>query len=172
MQSNNTPQPYTVLELTPQTLFDIYGTYCHAFEQTVLTAMRRLLQDQYTGGAYELRKYLNGAVALVLPALDQVSASYGMAEETITLEGASIAANLIALGQLMVVADEREDESNKLIQYNQFYGLKDALKGQVNFIIDTTQPDGYRSLTEGEQATLKPAAQRHPDEEAIRNLID
>lgn len=66
MQSNNTPQPYTVLELTPQALFDIYGTYCHAFEQTVLTAMRRLLQDQYTGGAYELRKYLNGAVALVL----------------------------------------------------------------------------------------------------------
>lgn len=101
-----------------------------------------------------------------------VGASYGMTEESITLEGASIAANLIALGQLMVVSDEREDESNKLIQYNQFYGLKDALKGQVNFIIDTTQPDGYRSLTEEEKATLKPAARRHPDEEAIRNLID
>ncbi len=68
--------------------------------------MRRLLQGQYTGGAYELRKYQNGAFALVLPALDRVSASYGMTEESITLEGASIAANLIALGQLMVVSDE------------------------------------------------------------------
>jgi len=172
MQSNITPQPYTVLELTPQALFDIYGTYCHKFEQTVLTAMRHLLRDQYADGAYELRKYPNGSVALVLPALDQVSASFGMTEESITLEGASIAANLIAIGQLMVVADEREDESNKLIQYNQYYGLKDALKGQVNFIIDTTQPDGYRSLTDDEKATLKTAAQRHPDEEAIRNLVD
>lgn len=172
MQSNITPQPYTVLELTPQALFDIYGTYCHTFEQTVLTAMRHLLRDQYTDGAYELRKYPNGSIALVLPALDQVSASFGMTEESITLEGASIAANLIAIGQLMVVADEREDESNKLIQYNQYYGLKDALKGQVNFIIDTTQPDGYRSLTDDEKATLKTAAQRHPDEEAIRNLVD
>lgn len=164
--------PYSTLPLTPEKMFEIYGPYCVAFEQAVFNAMRHLLQDQYQGGAYELRQYPNGAVALVLPESDKVTARYGMAEESLTFEGASFAANIIALGQLLEVAHQRSDHTNQQRQHYQYYGILDALRGSIDVMVDPTHPEGHRAPTDEERHQLSPIAKSHADQQAIMRLID
>lgn len=172
-QSVDTAQPFTIIPTTPAALHQKLGLYCVAWEQMVLNVMAYLLGSEYQGGSYEIREYLNGAFALVL--LEQgekKTVRFQHNEESMTLEAASVVANLMAFSACNSTAIERNDESGNQMLHDYYFALKDVVRGRYGFIIDASTEDGTRPLIEEELAKVMAEAKPHPERSAILRMID
>ncbi|WP_426157879.1 hypothetical protein [Pseudomonas sp. TSRC2-2] len=172
-QPLDTALPFTNTPTTPEALYKKLGVYCVAWEQMVLNAMTYLLGGEYQGGSYEIREYLNGAFAMIIP--DQAAkkvAKYGHREESMTLEAASFVANLMAFSACNSTAIDTEDEAGNLMLHDFYFALKDVVSGRYGFIIDASADDGTRPLNENELATIQSEAKPHPERIAILRMID
>lgn len=137
-------------ELTTQELYNLLGRYCLPFEDLVLTNMRQVLGSGYRNGAYQLRRYFNGAFALVLPVEDGlVMATLGQVEESLSLEAASYLCSLLALSQLITVAHSRNDHDDHSRLHYLYYGLLEVLRADPTFAATATAPH-HRPLTDEE----------------------
>lgn len=171
--NTNTAHPYTILPTTPVTLHQKLGVYCVAWEQTVLNAMRRILGQTYDGGSYEIREYLNGAIAMVLPEEGpKKSIALGQSAEEMTLEAASFVANLIAFSACNTTAFESDDVEGNQTLHDLYFALKDAVSGRYGFVIDANAPEGTRPLNDTELAKVLAEGKPHPESEAILRIID
>ncbi|WP_095158259.1 hypothetical protein [Pseudomonas sp. Irchel 3E13] len=171
--TTTTAQPYTVLPTTPATLHQKLGAYCVAWERTVLNAMRGLLGQAYEGGSYEIRQYLNGAIAMVLPEEGPKSVIVlGHNAEEITLEAASFVANLIAFSACNATAFENDDAEGNQTLHDLYFALKNAVSGRYDFVIDANAPEGTRPLNEAEMAKVLVEVKPHPESDAILRFID
>ncbi len=172
-QPLDTALPFTTTPTTPDALYKKLGVYCVAWEQMVLNAMTYLLGGEYQGGSYEIREYLNGAFALIIPDQDAKKVvRYGHSEESMTLEAASFVANLMAFSACNSTAIDKEDEAGNLMLHDYYFALKDVVSGRYGFIIDASAEDGTRPLYEDELATVQTEAKPHPERTAILRMID
>ncbi len=172
-QPLDTALPFTTTPTTPDALHKKLGLYCVAWEQMVLNVMTYLLGSEYQGGSYEIREYLNGAFALILP--DQGTKKvvrFGQNEESMTLEAASFVANLMAFSACNSTAFEKEDEAGNLMLHDYYFALKDVVSGRYSFIIDASAEDGTRPLNEVELAKVQAEAKPHPEQSPILRIID
>lgn len=172
-QPISTAQPFTTLPTTSDTLFKKLGAYCIGWEQMVLNSMKRILGDEYHGGSYEVREYLNGAFALVLPDVGSKKiVRFGHSQETMTLEAASFFSNLTAFTNCNAIAYERNDFEGNQAMHDYYHALKDVVSGRYNFVIDVGAPDGVRPLNEEELAKVQAEGTPHPERASILSMID
>ncbi len=172
-QQIDTALPFTTTPTTPDALYKKLGVYCVAWEQMVLNVMTYLLGSEYQGGSYEIREYLNGAFALVLPDQgEKKTVRFQQNEESMTLEAASFVANLMAFSACNSTAYEKEDEAGNLMLHDYYFALKDAVSGRYGFIIDASAEDGTRPLNEDELVKVQAEAKSHPEQNAILRMID
>lgn len=172
-QSVETALPFTITQTTPAALHQKLGLYCVAWEQMVLNVMAYLLGSEYQGGSYEIREYVNGAFALILPEQgEKKTARFQQNEESMTLEAASFVANLMAFSACNSTAFERKDEAGNQMLHDYYFALKDVVSGRYGFIIDASTEDGTRPLNEDELAKVQAEAKPHPEQSAILRMID
>jgi hypothetical protein len=161
---------YSVLPTTPDSILAAYGEAGSQYEQSLLTAMRMLVVG-YQGGAYELRRYPNGAHALVNPSLEIHHVGFMNNNTEMTLEAASLLANCIVAGQLCELFYTENNQILNLQFHDLTHGLKDSINNRIRFVIDKSSPEGTRDPTNAEiQKTLELAA--HPYAKNIIALLD
>jgi hypothetical protein len=172
-QPTTTAQPFNALPTTPETLYQKLGMYCVGWEQMVLSAMRRLMGDEYQGGCYEFREYLNGGFAMILQDEGPKKVvTLGHSQETMTLEAASFVANLQAFSICNEIAVEKDDADGNQMLHDFYFALKNVVSGRYDFVIDATAPDGTRTPNDAELARILAEAQPHPEGTAILRIID
>lgn len=163
---------FTVIALTPASLVQAFGPAAHLYEQSVLNGMDKIVSD-YEGGLYELRKFVNGAHALVLDEQTMHAITFSNNTASLSLEGASLLINCIVSAQLCEFFYEKNDAAQNQFFHDQHAALKDALNNRIGFVIDPLAPsgEGYRDPTSDELETLA-ANKSHPEASIIIRLLD
>lgn len=132
------------------------------------------LTKEYTGGQWEFRRYVNGALMMVFNDQTEVRTVSGNQRDVFcTVEAISIVAWMMAVSQANMLAHERNDEKLSTICHDLYHACRDMVCGSLRFVIDSTAPDGYRQPTEEEAVAYAAIAEReHPHAPAIMELLD
>lgn len=167
---------YEVVPAERNPLLKTFGSGAVIVEMTCFELMSRQLGEHYKGGQWEFRRYLNGALMMVFLDETAVKAISGNQREVVcTIEAISVVAWMMALSQLNMVAHEREDHALSQLCHDHYHACREAVCGQMRFVIDSAVEDGYRQLNDAETAVIDAIdqAQRvHPHAAAIMELLD
>lgn len=159
-----------ITPFSPDALFAVYGKHCHTFEQSVLNFMHKKVQG-YTGGLYSLRQYANGAYAMALDYEATVSVQGTYEDHQLSMEGASLLANLVVSHQLCEVLYEQGDEAGNNLFYNLHHALLQALKGRATFALDMSDPSQEGAISP-EKAEAIRIGGPHKDLAEIERYLD
>ncbi|MGI0646874.1 hypothetical protein ACRCPS_17815 [Pseudomonas aeruginosa] len=156
--------------ITADTLLAIFGPHFHKLEQSILAFMRNQVTG-YEFGAFELRKYANGAYALVLESDDPAKVRGSFEDHPMTLEGASLLANITVYSAILEDLHLRGNDDEALLFQQQHYALRDAVRGKSTFVYDPEAPDLQREPTPEEAAAMKQGGP-HKDHLEICRYLD
>lgn len=168
-------KPYTVLEMTPENMHIYFGKYAMKIQNACFHVLGQICED-YHGGAWQLRRYLNGAIAFVLDDTegDHEVTPFNGNNVSCTLEAASLSAYLISVSHFCMETFELNDHALNSRFHDFFHGVRDMLCGEMGFVIENGEA---REPTEAEMAAYEALGatykeRQHPQISQILSIID
>lgn len=163
---------FTLVELTPNAIMQAFGPAGCLYEQSVLNAMKKTVVG-YSGGSFELRRYVNGAHMLILADKAIHEIAFGPGSSSMSLEGASMFANCLVSAQLCQHYYDLDNEEQNTFFHDLAAAQRQAISNCINFVLDKSAPggEGYRDLNEDEKIIVKQSSP-HPDSSIIDRLMD
>lgn len=174
MSEGTTQTPYLVISAEENPLLSYYKHLCVSYEMFVMSFMRRHGQGAYQGGVYEFRLYPNNLLVMVFPDLD-TKVPYinegAQNEIMISLECLSLVASATYFSMLCFDAVETGNDELGGFAHDCFHGLRDALIGRLDFVI---QP--WADCREPTESDLDAASNligiKHPEASEFYQCID
>lgn len=134
---NDESKPYTVIpnEQMGNVIHQYFGPYFMTFEQSSFALMSKWAGDAYKGGMWELRRYPNGAIAMVFPDTAEKHPVYGPNQTAdATLEAISLAVNLAVINGISQAVYLNKQDNTRY--HDLYFALKDSISGLMRFIVN------------------------------------
>lgn len=167
---------YEVVPAESNPLLATFGRAAVAIEMACFGLMKQQLGEHYKGGQWEFRRYINGALMMVLADDTLVTAVSGNQREvTCSIEVISTVSWMMALSHLNMVAYQRDDDKLSELCHDHYHACREMVCGQMRFVIDTSAEQGYREPNEEEMRIFQSTGEGerpHPHAEAIMELLD
>lgn len=153
-------------------LFKEFGRYSLGYDTALFNMTSKISGGVYKGGMWELRRYYNGALLLVMPDSEVVEAKpYNQNYVSCSIEAISIAANIMLLSLRCTEAYGAGDVFYNTLMHDHYHAAKQAIEGYSNFKIENQK---VRDFTPEELLIVarENLNSKHPESSKIARIID